>query len=93
MGTAGREAAGQRSAGVKAELFMVEGARAAARIDVRFQDGHPVACLAQESSGRQAADPRADDDGVRIFVNGWYGCQAVVGGGRCLLHGYLTLVT
>ncbi len=67
-GAAGIEAAGQRGAGVKAVLLVVEGAGAAAGIDVGFQHRHvePGAC--QQGSSGQAADAGADDDDAFFAV-------------------------
>ena len=65
---AGIEAAGQRGAGVKAVLLVVEGAGAAAGIDVGLQHRDVKAGAGQEGGGGQPADAGADDDDAIFAV-------------------------
>ncbi len=59
------EAGGQGSAGIKPVALVVKGRRAAARVDVSFQDGDVEAGPGKQSGGCQSAHAGTDDDHTR----------------------------
>ncbi len=67
---------GQGRAGVEPIPLMIERSRAAARINVRFQNGHVQPGLCQQRRRRQSADTCTDDNNSVHFPHSSFQLQA-----------------